>query len=246
MFPETPGLIPWGCDSNGHTYFWLVENPKKPDDWTVVWDDLDSPDGYEENEYTFSTYLLGVLQGDIDALAGNYPADEDFVFKPAQAGDARSSRGGASPRHSRGRRCKVKAMAKAGVDMNAAAPDDFPPIVNASQQGSEMVKLVLSLGGDPRIAQTDEYSPLAGPVYGNDYEGVQALLDAGADVNHTWSRWGHNALNQACDEKMIRLLLKRAVVPPAPTTPMAARRCTTPSTPTTRNSSDCSSSMAPT
>ena len=37
VFPEVPGILPWGHDTNGHTYFWLVKDKKKPDEWTVVW-----------------------------------------------------------------------------------------------------------------------------------------------------------------------------------------------------------------
>lgn len=39
------------------------------------------------------------------------------------------------------------------------------------------------------------------------------LLDAGADVNATWTRWGHNALSVAYDERMIRLLLASGCKP---------------------------------
>lgn len=34
LFPERPGLLPWGNDSNGHLYCWWVDGP--PDSWTVA------------------------------------------------------------------------------------------------------------------------------------------------------------------------------------------------------------------
>jgi hypothetical protein len=34
LFPERPGLLPWGSDSNGNLYCWWVDGP--PDSWTVA------------------------------------------------------------------------------------------------------------------------------------------------------------------------------------------------------------------
>ncbi|TWT31583.1 SMI1/KNR4 family protein [Blastopirellula retiformator] len=34
LYPECPGLFPWGTDNNGHLYCWWTEG--EPDDWGVV------------------------------------------------------------------------------------------------------------------------------------------------------------------------------------------------------------------
>ena len=212
VFPEVPGIIPWGHDTNGHTYFWFVKDKKKPDEWTVVWDEGDDQ-GFEEHDFTFSEYLLGVLQGEIDPLAGNYPNEDSFVFEPLILGDPDPRLRELTEAIRAEDVKRIRELAAAGVDLNAAATDDFPSIITASQRGAAMVKLLLELGADPRKVKSDRTSPLEGPVFGNDFESVRALLDAGADVNATWTRWGHNALSVAYDERMIRLLLASGCKP---------------------------------
>ncbi|MCC9604766.1 SMI1/KNR4 family protein [Blastopirellula sp. JC732] len=34
LYPECPGLFPWGSDSNGHLYCWWTEG--EPDEWGIV------------------------------------------------------------------------------------------------------------------------------------------------------------------------------------------------------------------
>ena len=213
VFPEVPGILPWGHDTNGHTYFWFVKDKKKPDEWTVVWDEGDDQ-GFEEHDFTFGEYLLGVLQGEIDPLAGNYPNEESFVFKPFEVGDPDPRLNELTAAIKAEDVKRVRELAAAGVDVNAPSTENFlSPIITASRMGAAMVKLLLELGADPRKEKSDRTSPLSGPVYGNDFESVQALLDAGADVNATWTRWGHNALCDAHDERMIRLLLAAGCKP---------------------------------
>ena len=73
-------MIPWGNDSNGNTYYWLVKPKTKPDDWTVVLNDCET---FEEYAGSMTDYLVAVFKGKVDALAGNFPGEGDFRFVQA-------------------------------------------------------------------------------------------------------------------------------------------------------------------
>jgi hypothetical protein len=78
LFPDRPGLLPWGNDENGNDYFWLTEGD--PDTWKVLSDEVRG-DGFQEYGCTMTEFLTGILLGKFDALAGDYPQEEDRVFK---------------------------------------------------------------------------------------------------------------------------------------------------------------------
>jgi SMI1-KNR4 cell-wall/Ankyrin repeats (3 copies) len=212
MFPEVPGMIPWGHDTNGHTYFWLVKNKKTPDEWTIVWDEGDDQ-GFEEHKWTFSEYLLGVLKGKIDARAGNYPSDDSFRFEPLPVGSSDNRVDELYQAVDAQDESKIRELATAGVDLNAPNKDGFTALLKASQTGYAMVRLLLDLGADPKKSTLNEHSLLEGPAYGDDFGSLDALLAAGADVTMSWTKWKTNALNSACSEKMIRRLIDAGCKP---------------------------------
>ncbi|HEX3315461.1 MAG TPA: ankyrin repeat domain-containing protein [Gemmataceae bacterium] len=212
MFPQVPGMVPWGHDTNGHTYFWLVKNKKTPDEWTIVWDEGDDQ-GFEEHKWTFSEYLLGVLQGKIDALVGNYPNDDSFRFEPLTVGSADNRVDELYEAVDNEDVAKIRALAEAGIDLNAPNKDGFTALLRASQTGYPFVRLLLDLGADPKKSTINERSLLAGPARGDDFKSVDALLAAGADVTMAWSKWKTNVLNNAYSEKMIRRLLEAGCRP---------------------------------
>ena len=79
FFPDKPGLIPWGHDTNGNYYFWLAEGD--PETWVVVSDETRG-DGFARYKMSFGKFLEGVLTKKIKPLAGNYPRKENFKFEP--------------------------------------------------------------------------------------------------------------------------------------------------------------------
>jgi hypothetical protein len=79
IYPERPGLLPWGRDDNGNDYFWLTDGP--PDSWKVVSCE-NRGEGFREYGRTMTEFLCEVLTRKIEALAGDYPTDEDRVFEP--------------------------------------------------------------------------------------------------------------------------------------------------------------------
>ena len=38
IYPDQPGLLPWGNDENGNDYYWLTEGA--PDTWRVLSDEV--------------------------------------------------------------------------------------------------------------------------------------------------------------------------------------------------------------
>ncbi len=83
LFPDSPGLLPWGTDDNGNCYYWLTEGD--PDSWPVVQNEVRGAGFTVYQGCTMSIFLTKVLTGEIEALASDYPTDEDFVFVPIQS-----------------------------------------------------------------------------------------------------------------------------------------------------------------
>ena len=75
--PVKPGLLPWGHDDNGNFYFWFTEG--EPDKWVVLSDESRGR-GFARHEVNMSGYLLGVMEGRITPLAGDYPRKNHRVF----------------------------------------------------------------------------------------------------------------------------------------------------------------------
>ena len=83
IYPDSPGILPWGNDENGNTLYWLTTG--HPETWPVIvgegrgraWQQFDMP---------MTSFLAAALSGDIECTI--WPADfpnppEDFVFKAA-------------------------------------------------------------------------------------------------------------------------------------------------------------------
>ena len=79
VYPDSPGILPWGADNNGNNYFWLTTGD--PDDWVVVQNEVRGT-GYKQRDCSLTEFLLGILSGRIESLVGEYPSDEDHVFEP--------------------------------------------------------------------------------------------------------------------------------------------------------------------
>lgn len=79
IYPERPGLLPWGCDENGNYYFWLTAGPA--DTWQVISDEVRG-EGFREYGRCMTDFLHDVLSGKTKALAGDFPQDDDRIFEP--------------------------------------------------------------------------------------------------------------------------------------------------------------------
>jgi len=79
IFPDCPGLLPWGRDDNGNEYYWFTEG--EPDSWQVISNE-GRGEGYREYGRCMTDFLCEILTGQIEALAGDYPSEEDRVFQP--------------------------------------------------------------------------------------------------------------------------------------------------------------------
>lgn len=79
IWPEPGGLLPWGTDDNGNDYFWRTNGA--PDQWIVAHDDMRNG-GYRLHDCSMSEFLVQILTGEIAALTGNYPRDDDLIFEP--------------------------------------------------------------------------------------------------------------------------------------------------------------------
>jgi hypothetical protein len=78
IYPEQPGLLPWGNDENGNDYYWMTSG--EPNTWPVLSDEVRG-DGFREYSCTMTEFLTGILLGKFKALAGDYPRDENRVFE---------------------------------------------------------------------------------------------------------------------------------------------------------------------
>jgi hypothetical protein len=78
IYPDRPGLLPWGNDENGNDYYWLTKGA--PDTWLVLSDEVRG-EGFRDYGCTMTEFLAGVLLGKFEALAGDYPRDENRVFE---------------------------------------------------------------------------------------------------------------------------------------------------------------------
>jgi hypothetical protein len=81
LFPESPGLLPWGNDSNGHLYCWWTEGPA--DSWPVV----QVFHGYEEEiepvPGPITSFLVQFMSNAYTNMLGGNPfSDEDRYFQP--------------------------------------------------------------------------------------------------------------------------------------------------------------------
>ncbi len=78
IYPDQPGILPWGNDENGNDYCWITDGP--PETWLVASDGTRG-EGFREHGCAMTEFLTNVLLGECRALAGEYPTDEDRVFE---------------------------------------------------------------------------------------------------------------------------------------------------------------------
>src|SRR5262249_35774093 len=61
VFPDQPGLLPWGGDENGHLLHWLTEGA--PKEWPVI---IESHEGeLERFDMSMTTFLAKALTNQI-------------------------------------------------------------------------------------------------------------------------------------------------------------------------------------
>jgi hypothetical protein len=82
IFPERPGLFPWGGDENGNGLYWLTEG--EPDAWPCVLGEGRGP-RWERYEMTMTAFLAGVFRGEIRPKfwPRGFPSKRDQVFEPS-------------------------------------------------------------------------------------------------------------------------------------------------------------------
>lgn len=64
VFPQSPGLFPWGSDDNGHTMLWLTNGPA--DDWPIVLRSRDNE--YERHDLSMTSFLARVLKQELSCI----------------------------------------------------------------------------------------------------------------------------------------------------------------------------------
>jgi hypothetical protein len=211
VFPKKPGLLPWGHDNEGNTYFWLVKPKAKPDDWPVIFFEPRGG-GFEEFKQSMSGYLAGVLEGKIPAPVQNYPSAEVMKFEPAEL-PAQASPEALLDAIQRNDVALVKELLDSGVDPNSDVSGQRMLSVATNHQDLAIAKLLLSRGadinGDPSLLFFTAQSGDA-PV-------LDFLLNAGADPNMKRPS-GAPALFAAAGSgsaEMVRALLAKGADPNA-------------------------------
>jgi hypothetical protein len=83
VYPEAPGVLPWGCDDQGYTFLWWTEGPA--DDWPVVADERVE---YQRYPCQMGQFLLDTLTNSgpfaFWTQADVYPDVSKIKFKPAR------------------------------------------------------------------------------------------------------------------------------------------------------------------
>lgn len=81
LFPESPGLLPWGGDNNGHLYCWWTEG--SPDEWKIV----QLFHGYEDDPLEIvsgpiTQFLIDFVSNKYpNMLGGNERSSTDCYFR---------------------------------------------------------------------------------------------------------------------------------------------------------------------
>jgi hypothetical protein len=84
IFPNRPGLFPWGWDVNGNDLFWLTKGT--PNEWPVVV----RAEGYDFQEINLpmTSFLAKSMKQEIECILWNedgfFPDPERIVFKPCE------------------------------------------------------------------------------------------------------------------------------------------------------------------
>jgi hypothetical protein len=81
LFPERPGLLPWGNDSNGHLYCWWTAGPA--DGWTVAQVAHDEEETPHHASVPITAFLAAYVQNQYPAmLGGRVFTAADRKFEP--------------------------------------------------------------------------------------------------------------------------------------------------------------------
>jgi hypothetical protein len=79
IFPERPGILPWGNDCNGNEYYWFTQGG--PEEWTVVKSERGGP-LWKEFGYTMTTFLAKALKREVGGLwSGKFPLPQHLIFE---------------------------------------------------------------------------------------------------------------------------------------------------------------------
>jgi hypothetical protein len=80
LFPEEPGLLPWGSDSNGHLYCWWTQGPS--DGWTVAQLAHGDEEDFETVPGPITSFLVRFIQNEYPKmLAGNRFLEKHRSFR---------------------------------------------------------------------------------------------------------------------------------------------------------------------
>jgi len=82
IYPNSPGIVPWGNDENGNTLYWLTDG--SPENWPIV---VGEGRGrrWEQFALPMTTFLAKALKGDAkcNIWPDDFPdVDADWVFEP--------------------------------------------------------------------------------------------------------------------------------------------------------------------
>jgi hypothetical protein len=82
VYPDFPGILPWGNDENGNTLYWLTKG--RASEWPTV---VGEGRGRRWQEFTLPTtsFLAKILTGEVkcDIWPQSFPVrPDDYVFQP--------------------------------------------------------------------------------------------------------------------------------------------------------------------
>lgn len=76
IFPQQPGLFPWGAESNGHQMFWLMKGAS--DEWPIILFNRDSGH-FQELEMPVTTFLCKIFEGTLQCILWTRETQESLV-----------------------------------------------------------------------------------------------------------------------------------------------------------------------
>jgi hypothetical protein len=87
LFPERPGLLPWGSDDNGNTLCWLTEG--EPHEWPII-AKVCRYNYYEHHRMSMTSFLAGCFTRRVMCVLWKDPEffvdPRDIRFDPTRGG----------------------------------------------------------------------------------------------------------------------------------------------------------------
>lgn len=80
VFPDRPGLFPWGGGPNGERMFWLTEGP--PKQWPIILHAIGPSEFERWDGMTMTTFLAKALTNEIKCMPWKKFNKRDCVYKP--------------------------------------------------------------------------------------------------------------------------------------------------------------------